>query len=106
MNPERFPTSGDADRQNPPSRSFRSVSDATLLDDFLALFPEFFVSPQDVCVYDLLVERLEKRLLVRILSKNQGDRQRTAEYLEMELAALRRELKKHQLAVHKEHKDT
>ena len=106
MIPERFPTSGDADRQNPPSHSLRNVSDAILLDDFLALFPEFFVSPQDVCVFDLLVERLEKRLLVRILSKNHGNRQRAAEYLEMELTTLRRELKKHQLIVHKDHKDT
>ena len=106
MNPERFPTSGDADKQNPPSQALRNVSDAILLDDFLALFPEFFVSPQDVCVYDLLVERLEKRLLVRILSKNHGNRQRAAEYLEMELTALRRELKKHQLVVHKDRKDS
>ena len=106
MNPERFPTSGDADKQNLPSHTFRNISEKILLDDFLALFPEFFVSPQEVCVYDLLVERLEKRLLVRILSKNHGDRQRAADYLEMELAALRRELKKHQLIVHKDHKDT
>ena len=91
---------------NPPSRTFRNVSDAILPDEFFALFPEFFVTPQNVCVYDLLLERLEKRLLVRILSKNHGDRQRTAEYLEMELAALRRELKKHQLIIHKDHKDT
>ncbi len=106
MNPERFPISGGAENQKTPTSSFRNVCDAILRDDFLALFPEFFVTPQNVCVYDLLVELLEKRLLVRILSKNHGDRQKTAEYLEMELAALHRELKKHRLIIHKDHKDT
>jgi DNA-binding protein Fis len=106
MNPEHFPTSGDADTQNLPARKLRNTDNTVLLDDFLALFPEFFVSAQNVCVYDLLVELLEKRLLVRILSKNQGDRRRTAEYLEMELAALRRKLRKHQLIIPKEHKDS
>ena len=106
MNPERFPKSGDADAQNPSSSALRDECGVELLDDFLALFPEFFVTAQDMSACDLLVERLEKRLLVRILSKNKGDRRRTAEYLEMELAALRRELKKHHLIVHKGHTDT
>ncbi|MFA9452952.1 MAG: hypothetical protein ACERK6_03480 [Candidatus Aminicenantaceae bacterium] len=86
MNPEHFPTSGDAEDQNP--------------------IPEFFVTLQNECLIDLLFERLEKRLLVRILSMNRGDRQRTAEYLEMEYAALCQELKKHHLIILKDHQDT
>ncbi len=86
MNPERFPTSGDAGHQNP--------------------FPDFFISLRKECLIDLLFERLEKRLLVRILSMNHGDRYRTAEYLEMEYAALCQELEEHHLIVHKDHLDT
>ena len=76
-----------------PSSSFRNDS---------APFPEFFVTQApESCLSDLLFERLEKRLLVRILSKNQGDRQRTARYLEMEDSALREELTKHRLLIRK-----
>ena len=83
MNPERFPTSGETEHQDP--------------------IPEFFFALNKECLIDLLFERLEKRLLVRILSLNQGDRHKTAEYLEMEYSVLRQELKKHRLIVHKEH---
>ena len=81
---------------NPPS-SIRNGTDP---------LPEFFVTPSEASLYDLLLERLEKRLLVRILSKNQGDRRRAARYLEMEYSALREELMRHQLVVRKKHADT
>jgi DNA-binding NtrC family response regulator len=71
-----------------------------------APFPGFFVTPPETCLYDLLLERLEKRLLVRILSKNQGDRQRTAKYLEMEYSVLREELMRHRLLVRQTQRDS
>jgi len=69
-------------------------------------FPEFFITTPDACLYDLIMDRLDKRLLVRILSRNQGDRRKTARYLEMEDAVLQEELLRHQLLVSKKHTDT
>lgn len=69
--------------------------------------PEFFVArAPETCLYDLLLERLEKRLLVRILSMNQGDRLRAARYLDMEYSALCEELTKHHLLIRKPHADS
>ncbi len=62
-------------------------------------FPEFFISPAGTSLFDLLLERLDKRLLVHILSENQGDRLKAAEYLEMEYRDLYLELEKHHLLV-------
>jgi transcriptional regulator with AAA-type ATPase domain len=64
-------------------------------------FPEFFISSSRICLFDLLLERLDKRLLVHILSENQGDRLKAAEYLEMEYPDLCLELEKHHLIVPK-----
>ncbi len=64
-------------------------------------FPEFFVNPSGICLFDLLLEGLDKRLLVHILSENQGDRLKAAEYLEMEYTDLCLELEKHHLIVSK-----
>ena len=69
-------------------------------------FPEFFVTHPRACLYDLLLDRLDKRLLVGILSKNRGDRRKTARYLEMEDAVLQEELLRHQLLVSKKHTET
>lgn len=66
-------------------------------DEPLPHFPDSLVSRSRSGMFDLLLEGLDKRLLVRILRKNRGDRKKTAEYLGMDDITLERMLKRHRL---------
>ena len=97
MNPERFPTSNGSEPGEP--FSFRTPTAPEQHPEPPDPVPEFLIGREQASAYDLLLERLEKRLLVKVLSKNRGDRKKTAAYLGMEYSELLKKLAKHRLSV-------
>ncbi len=97
MNAERFPTSNGSDPGEP--FAFRIPTAPEQRPEAPDPIPEFLIDREQGSTYDLLLERLEKRLLVKVLSKNHGDRKKTAEYLGVEYSELLKKLAKHRLSV-------
>ncbi len=97
MNPERFPTPNGGDQGE--SFAFRTPTVPEQHPEAPDPIPEFVIDQEQGCAYDLLLDRLEKRLLVKVLSKNRGDRKKTAAYLGLEYSDLLKKLAKHRLSV-------
>jgi DNA-binding NtrC family response regulator len=96
MNPVRNPTFNGSESGEP--FAFRTPTVPEQHPAAPDPIPEFLIDQKQGSAYDLLLERLEKRLLVKVLSKNRGDRKKTAEYLGVEYSDLLKKLAKHRLS--------